>query len=124
MGKHVTKLKENYGQSIEGYFENKDGSLNYQKMIETVDMAVSQGCENFKTFIDKHRNTPQSHHPNYAAYLELKQTLARYGIMNPDIDNGLDFFDSDIDYGEWGQSYFDDGEMVDSSDIEDLEFEL
>lgn len=122
--KHITKLKENYGQSIEGYFENKDGTLNYQKMIETVDLAISLGVDNFKTFIDKHRNQPQTDHPNYQQYLDLKQILARYGIINPNLDDCLDFFDSDIDYGDYGKSLFEDSDVADIDSLEDWEFEL
>lgn len=121
--KHVTRLKELYGQSVESYFENSDGSLNYQKMIETVDTAIAQGAENFKVFIDRHRNRAQTEHPAYQDYLCLKSVLANYGIMNPDIESDGDYFD-DVDFGEWGESYFSDSDLADESDLADLEFSL
>lgn len=121
--KHVARLKQAYGQSIEGYFENEKGQLNYQKMVDTVDLAISEGCENFKTFIDKHRNRPQSEHPNFYAYLEMKSKLALYGIVNPSLDEDLDFLsDDDIDYGDHDPSLFGNDEIVISEN--DLDFDL
>jgi hypothetical protein len=37
----VEKLKEKTGQSLEIFFLNKDGSLNYQRMITTIDQMIA-----------------------------------------------------------------------------------
>jgi hypothetical protein len=51
--KEYEKLLRSYGQSYEMFFLNEDGTLNYQKMIETVDNAIRAGKNNFFDGLDK-----------------------------------------------------------------------
>jgi hypothetical protein len=126
--KHITRLKENNGQSLEMYFETIDRKLKYQDMIKTVDLAISQGLENFKMFIDRHRNIAQTEHPSYLEYQALKQKLAQYGILHHTLeDNNDEWGDLEpvtYDYGEWGESFFSDSISASAEDLEGLEFDL
>jgi len=47
------RLLSNYGQSYEMFFLNDDGSLDYQTMVETVDIAIRAGKKNFFDGLDK-----------------------------------------------------------------------
>ncbi|WP_029630613.1 hypothetical protein [[Scytonema hofmanni] UTEX B 1581] len=51
--KEYEKLLRSCGQSYEMFFLNKDGTLNYQKMIETIDGYIRSGKNNFFDGLDK-----------------------------------------------------------------------
>lgn len=51
--KEYEKLLRGYGQSYEMFFLNYDDTLNYQKMVETVDNYIRAGKINFFDGIDK-----------------------------------------------------------------------
>jgi hypothetical protein len=126
--KHIIRLKEKNGQSLEMYFETLEGKLKYQNMVETVDLAIAQGVSNFKEFIDKHRNKAQTEHPSFIDYQALKQKLAQYGIMNHSLEDDNDEWGDlepvSVDYGEWGEQYFSESVSATLEDLEGLEFEL
>lgn len=126
--KHVTRLKEHKGQSLEMYFETKEGKLKYQSMVETVDLAISQGVPDFKKFIDRHYNRTDLEHPSFMEYQIMKQTLAQYGIINhtleDDNDDWGDLEPVTVDYGEWGEQFFSESVAASDDDLEDLEFDL
>jgi hypothetical protein len=42
-----------YGQSYEMFFLNADGTLNYQKMVESVDASIRSGKQSFFDGLDK-----------------------------------------------------------------------
>lgn len=126
--KHVTRLKDHNGQSLEMYFETVDGKVRYQDMVKTVDLAISQGLENFKSFIDKHRNMREIEHPSYIEYQNLKEKLGEYGISHHTLEDSSDEWGdletTSYDYGEWGESYFSESISPDLEDLEELNFEL
>jgi hypothetical protein len=71
--KEYEKLLRSCGQSYEMFFLNKDGTLNYQKMVETVDNFIRNGKMNFFDGIDKHE------HNTYRKYVkhQASQCLSR-----------------------------------------------
>jgi hypothetical protein len=52
----VEKLKEKTGQSLEVFFLNKDGTLDYQKMIETVDQMIADDVASPLKHLDPKNN--------------------------------------------------------------------
>jgi hypothetical protein len=59
----VEKLREKTGQSLEIFFLNKDGTLNYQKMITTIDQMIADDILSPLKHLDphNHRNRKGSH---------------------------------------------------------------
>jgi hypothetical protein len=59
----VEKLREKTGQSSEIFFLNKDGTLNYQKMITTIDQMIADDILSPLKHLDphNHRNRKGSH---------------------------------------------------------------
>jgi hypothetical protein len=54
--KGIEKGKLKNKQSLESYFLNEDGTLNFQKMIEQVDEMIANDVEDPLKHLDKHRN--------------------------------------------------------------------
>lgn len=119
--KAITYLKEKYGQSLEMYFEDAEGYLHFSKMIETVDIAISEDAETFKHWIDKHRNASPKQHPSFAQYLELKKKLARYGIQNPDIESSSDDWEFEPIIYEEDDYCFDESIQATEEDLAELD---
>ncbi|MEO1431241.1 MAG: hypothetical protein AAFV71_19700 [Cyanobacteria bacterium J06633_8] len=106
--KEYTYLKNKYGQSYEHFFLNNDGTLNYQKMIRTLDTAMLNGYMSFSDYlknnnseyskINDYKDLGISHHPYWEEYLKLKETVNNLGIVdeNSNIINDWD----DIDWDE------------------------
>ncbi len=59
----VEKLKEKTGQSLEVFFLNKDGTLNYQRMVETIDQMIADDVVSPLKHLDpqNHRNRKGCH---------------------------------------------------------------
>lgn len=76
--KAVDRRKEKYGQSLEAFYINPDGTLDYQRMIEEVDqMIVDDVTDPFKA-LDPHENVfrdKQPQHPALEALLKVKEHL-------------------------------------------------
>lgn len=72
--KCVEKLKNKNNQSIEVFFLNQDGTLDYQKMIETVDEMVGSGVINPLKVLDSQRNVARK--PTHPASETLKDFRA------------------------------------------------
>jgi len=58
--KCIEKGKLKNKQSIEGYFLNEDGTLNFQEMIEKVDEMIANDIEEPLKELDKNRNRQRS----------------------------------------------------------------
>ena len=75
--KEYTRNKSKYGQSFEGFFINKDGSLNYLEMLKTIDNIINQGLMSINKILDKdmnrHRNK-YTFHPEKELYNFMKVT--------------------------------------------------
>lgn len=80
------KLLRKYGQSYEMFFLNKDGSLNYQLMIETIENCIYQGDNNFigrkgKILINQIENDKE--HPSLKGLEKTRKMIDWYqGIYN------------------------------------------
>jgi len=75
--KAVTRRKEKYGQSLESFFINEDGTLNDEKMNKTVDALIAGGCmEPFKA-LEKRKNIAIEPHPGFVDYTWLKERFNR-----------------------------------------------
>jgi hypothetical protein len=90
--KEVASNKRKYSQSYEGYFINPDGTLDFQRMINEIDKAISEGAMSLKTIFDKsrHKTGVKGEHPE-------KNTLdfVRENLLRPDaIDECEDFFET------------------------------
>lgn len=70
----IEKFKTKYGQTLEQYFTNDDGTLNFEKMIHTVDGLIEDGCVHPFNALDKSEKS-KTPHPRYAALLALRDYL-------------------------------------------------
>jgi hypothetical protein len=68
------KLRNKYGQSFEMFFLNKDDTLNYEKMITTLDALVGQGVVNPLDWFDPHNNRSRDYEMTHPALEALEQT--------------------------------------------------
>lgn len=76
--KAITRLKDRTGQSLEQFFLNKDGSLNYEKMVETIYKMVHDGVENPVKHLDPDRNKTRRdsyEHPSFKTRQKLSDIL-------------------------------------------------
>jgi len=73
--KAIMQRKENYGQSLEAYFCNNDGTLNFRGMIAKVSEMVYKGVENPFEHLDPNRNQRNLSHPYNEMYQEGKRIL-------------------------------------------------
>jgi hypothetical protein len=112
--KESTYLKENFGQSYEVWFTDREtGKLNYQLMVETLDKAISEGYKSFKSYIDKSKNNPfkaLGSHPSFEDYTMLKDRYQLEGLTNTDLDYSEDWLDSQ-DYEDY-ENYESEGILV------------
>lgn len=95
--KESTYLKENFGQSYEAWFVDREtGKLNYQLMVETLDKAISEGYKSFKSYIDKSKNNPYKalgSHPSFDDYTMLKVRYQLEGLTNTDLEYSEDWLE-------------------------------
>ena len=76
--KVITKYKLKYKQSLESFFLNNDGTLDFVKMTNTVDEMIAQGVENPIKALDKHRNKTRDehlYHPEFNVFCEVRNKL-------------------------------------------------
>jgi len=74
--KAVNKRKEKYGQSLEFFFLNEDGTLDVKKMNKTVDALIEDGCMDPFKALEK-RNIAIKPHPGFDDYTRLKERFNR-----------------------------------------------
>ena len=73
------RLKRKYGQSYEMFFSNKDGTLNYKKMVETVDAAIRAGKQGLFEGVDKRADNlyrDYSNHPSSTSLAKMQECIA------------------------------------------------
>jgi hypothetical protein len=77
--KAVTKAKDKLGESVERFFINADGTLNFQLMIETLDRMVAEGVADPIKVLEKSAKLSEDKHP---AFDTLNQARAKvYGLL-------------------------------------------
>jgi hypothetical protein len=74
----VEKLKKKTGQSLEVFFVNQDGTLDYQKMIETVDQMIADDIVSPLKHLDPHN------HRNRKGIHPAKKILDEYRDRKPE----------------------------------------
>jgi hypothetical protein len=67
--------KDKLGQSLEQFFLNDDGSLNYAQMVKTVDQLIADDCMNPFTALDPNRNQAVPH-PAFGTLTAIREYLA------------------------------------------------
>lgn len=88
----ITRHKDKYKQTLERFFLNADGTLNYGKMVRSVDKLIEDGVTNPFEALDPNRHASRdgdgrtSPHPELQNYLELKNYLG-----TPDQTDDFDF---------------------------------
>jgi len=75
--KAVTLRKEKYGQSLECFFINENGSLNFKKMVTTLDVLIEIGCLDPFKELAKRKNIAIDPHPGIEDYTWLKARFNR-----------------------------------------------
>jgi hypothetical protein len=83
------RCKNRYGQYVEGYFCNPDGTLDYQSMCDTVAQLLDNGETSLIHALDPHRNLiNRGHvtreHPAFADYQYLRSHFARLVGVTPE----------------------------------------
>lgn len=77
--KAVSKAKDKLGESVERFFVNADGTLNFQLMIETLDRMVAEGVKDPIKTLEKLSKLSEDNHP---AFETLNQAKAKvYGLL-------------------------------------------
>lgn len=89
-------LQRKYGVSFELLFINKDGTLNYQNMITTLDRLVREGITSPKTHLDPHynyhRNIPNILINYMAGYKAMRERI-KLKICGEEIETIEDYED-------------------------------
>jgi len=75
--KAITTRKDKYGQSLECFFINEDGSLNFKLMVETIDELIETGCNDPFKALAKWKKTAIDPHPGFETYQALKERFNR-----------------------------------------------
>lgn len=80
--KRVTRMKDKFGQSLERYFIDKSGKLDFDQMVRTIDHLIKSGVENPIETLDP-RFSPSKvevvEHPELGTFLSVKALL---GLSN------------------------------------------
>ena len=88
--KEIARNKRRYQQSYEGYFINEDLTLNFAKMIETIDLLINQGITSINDHFDlhdhRHRHTEIINHPEANNLIKIKELLYPLEKENPNND--------------------------------------
>jgi hypothetical protein len=74
----VERLKEKTGQSLEVFFLNKDGTLDYQNMVETIDQMIADDIVSPLKHLDPHN------HRNRKGIHPAKKMLDEYRNRKPE----------------------------------------
>ena len=93
--REAARNKRRYGQTYEGYFINKDGTLNFNEMIKTLDEIISSGAMSINKVLDKHINRTRNEqlmiHPETVAYRRIKEDIFNTKLASlDDTDNDND----------------------------------
>lgn len=70
--------KNKYGQSWEGFFTNSDNTLNYEKMLSEIDIAIDKGVLSLNNYFDKNRNRHRNEnlqHPDNEKLAIIREVL-------------------------------------------------
>jgi len=89
------KLLRHYGQSYEMFFTNKDGSLNYRRMIKTVDGAIRGGKMSLLEDVPRHiikSEYVKRYHQSFSTLQKVAAKLAE--LYNCDCGNESEFIDT------------------------------
>jgi hypothetical protein len=76
--KKITNLKDRYGQSIERYFIDDDGNLDYPRMVSTVLEMIKDGNTRPIETLDPRWNQSRpgkSDHPSFEAFIAIRNLL-------------------------------------------------
>ena len=88
--KEIARNKRRYQQSYESYFINEDLTLNFAKMIETIDLLINQGITSINDHFDlhdhRHRHTEIINHPEANNLIKIKELLYPLEKENPNND--------------------------------------
>jgi hypothetical protein len=79
--------KERFGQYIEAYFVNDDGTLDFQRMIEAIDKALRDGCDNLLEIVDPHRHENRrngKYHPDKKTLDKAKEAYSHWSKESKD----------------------------------------
>jgi hypothetical protein len=76
--KSIVRSKDKNGQSLESYFLNEDGSLNYQTMVETVDKMIADDILDPFDFLTKATKVKRGQsHPGNKDYNDLRDLFSK-----------------------------------------------
>lgn len=99
--RETARLQRHYGQSYEQYFLNPDGTLDYQRMIETIDGKIAEGKLSYwdgDSRRSKHVDRLQKDHPSFNKVEEARSVLADFyrfrGRCRSDDDTASEMIDS------------------------------
>ncbi len=132
--REINYNKRHYSQTYEGYFINEDGTLDFEKMVKDIDLAIAEGCLSLNQKFDKSRNRHRDEdikHPQ-KELLEIMREI----LLQPDKIEELedDWFDDVKNVAllsdESGTLYVIDGdydptesmELEDESLLDDIDF--
>ena len=87
--KEYERNKRKFEQSYEGFFLNKDGTLNYQEMIIVLDELIRNGYISINNELDKNKHRQRDliiNHPDSFVYQYLKENIVtiKNDVIIPD----------------------------------------
>jgi hypothetical protein len=94
--KAAQKLKLRYGESFEIFFTNKDETVDYAKMIVTIDKMIREGVRDPLKVFDKHNNLCKLITKTSSTYHQACKDL-KHAIKNAYFVENYDEYESDFD---------------------------
>lgn len=95
ISKEVEANKRRYNQSYEGFFINKNGTLNFKSMINEIDLLIGNGEISLNKIFDKNRHRNRNTDINHPESIILEKV--RNTLLKPELeDEERDFFDVTI----------------------------
>lgn len=95
--KATDQLKRKYGESFEIFFSNDDDTIDYEKMIATIDKMICDGVTNPIMVFDKNRNRHRLNSHTATIFFEatkiLKIELKECFVSGYDDDENMAFID-------------------------------
>ena len=79
--KLIDRLKKKHKQSLETFFLDKNGHLNFVDLVNAVDEMIGNGIENPVTVLDKHRNKNRDvdlYRPEFNVYESVRDKLSGF----------------------------------------------
>jgi len=80
--KEADTLRRRYGQSYEMFFVDKEGYLDYQRLVNEVDAAIQAGKMSFLEGIDKRQSNFYRHYQSHPQLPALETAQVRLGERN------------------------------------------